>query len=443
MTLGDYRLSYRRQVPVADAGGVVVLGRPVDPATGAVGAEAVGAELAKAHARGEFLNSLDDIAGRFLVIVLTDDGPRLYQDAAGTRTVFYRPPLAASHSALAAEDPDAIDPQVLSIWEKVSKTSQAVRYLPGLVAPHEGVSALTPNTSLSVATGKVRRFWPRGERVEVDDISLLAERVAQILKATAELAAEQWPLMMSLTAGLDSRLTLAACRSVTDRIGFFSHVNPDNPHRIHQADLDVARDMASVLDLSHRVFYLGDQAKGEHYDHFGEVWKTNMGIARGIPTLVKGYVDHWPPDVLHLRSNVAEIGRVFYKGDRLGEVTPATLTPWWNRDLGDDPDSVATFARFCATTDFTHDSMAGYDPLDIFYWEHRMGTWHAWLCMESDVAHDTFPIYSNRRLLEVMLSAPFEARLEAAVFHRAIASLWPELTEWPINPKRWQPGGPA
>jgi hypothetical protein len=75
----------------------------------------------------------------------------------------------------------------------------------------------------------------------------LAGRVADILAGTARAAARAWPLRMSLTAGLDSRVTLAACRDVRDRIDFFSHINPEKPNPGHQIDLDVARDMAGAL----------------------------------------------------------------------------------------------------------------------------------------------------------------------------------------------------
>lgn len=439
LSLGSYRLSFAPAWPVGSVGPVVVFGRPVDPRTGASGAAYAAEMLAAARSNGSFLDALDQLAGRFLVFVDGDDGPEVYQDAAGTRAVFYRPPVAASHSALAAADPDDKSSEVARVWQRTSRSSVNVRYLPGVRGPHEGVRMLTPNTRLRVHDGEVQRFWPRKPRVENPDIDALAARVAEILSRTAQAAARAWPLMMSLTAGLDSRLTLAACRDITDRIDFFSHVNPVKPNRGHKVDLDVAQDMARELGLAHHVYPLGEPAKGERYDEFLEVWLHNVGIRRGLPALMKGYVDGWPPGTLHVRSNVAEIGRVFYRGERLSTISSAALTRRWNWDMGEDPDCIAAFDEFCKVTQFNDEAMLSYDPLDIFYWEHRVGTWHAWLCSEADVAHDTFPVYSSRALLETMLAAPFDDRLNAVLFYKAIALMWPEVSRWPINPKRWPP----
>lgn len=437
LSMGSYRLSFSHGWPVATVGPVVVLGRPVDACDGTAGAASAAELLSAAAAEGRFLDQLDRLAGRFVVFVDNIDGPSIYQDAAGARAVFYRPPVAASHSALAGTAPSELAKDVAEVWKRTLRHGKGVRYLPGIRAPHKDVWMLTPNTWLHVPDGTVTRFWPRLPRVENPDVGALAEQAAEIMSGTASAAARNWPLATSLTAGLDSRLALAACREVADRISFFSHINSERPNRSHKVDLDIARDITGQLGLTHTVYELGEPAKGEEYNEFWKVWLSNMGIVRGLPALMKGYVDNWPQGTLHLRSNVAEVGRVFYKGERLDSITSAALTWRWNAGMGDDPDCAAAFDEFCKVAQFTDEAMMGYDPLDLFYWEHRMGSWHAWLCIEADVAHDTFPIYSSRRLLEVMLAAPFEDRLNAVLFHRAIALMWPEIVQWPINPKRW------
>jgi glycosyltransferase involved in cell wall biosynthesis len=101
LSLGSYRLSFAPGWPVGSVGPVVVFGRPVNPQTGAAGAAYAAEMLAAARTNGRFLEGLDQLAGRFLVCVNADEGLEVYQDAAGTRAVFYRPPVAASHSALA------------------------------------------------------------------------------------------------------------------------------------------------------------------------------------------------------------------------------------------------------------------------------------------------------------------------------------------------------
>jgi hypothetical protein len=128
---------------------------------------------------------------------------------------------------------------------------------------------------------------------------------------------------------------------------------------------------------------------------------------------------------------------VFYKGPRLHGPDPRELALHYNRGVAQDKAVLGAIEEFCSVTDFTGDAMRGYDPLDLFYWEHRMGLWHSWLCTEADIAHDTFPIFSHRRLLELLLSVQHSKRESSEVFELATKRLWPQLMDWPINPRKW------
>jgi hypothetical protein len=100
-----------------------------------------------------------------------------------------------------------------------------------------------------------------------------------------------------------------------------------------------------------------------------------------------------------------------------------------------EPEVIRRFDEFMRVTDFSSASLKGYDPYDLFYWEHRMALWHAWLLLEGDMVRETFPIYNNRRLLAELLSLPFEHRLAASAYHRAMELLWSDVRVVPINPR--------
>jgi len=79
--------------------------------------------------------------------------------------------------------------------------------------------------------------------------------------------------------------------------------------------------------------------------------------------------------------------------------------------------------------------LLGYDAWDLFYWEHRMSTWHAQVLLGSDFAFDTTIIFNSRRILTLLLSAPRNERRKATLFREFIRRRCPEIKDVPINPR--------
>ena len=50
--------------------------------------------------------------------------------------------------------------------------------------------------------------------------------------------------------------------------------------------------------------------------------------------------------------------------------------------------------------------------LDLFYWEHRMGSWQAQSQLEWDIVQESFTPFNHRKLIEIMLSVKPELRQE-------------------------------
>jgi hypothetical protein len=98
-----------------------------------------------------------------------------------------------------------------------------------------------------------------------------------------------------------------------------------------------------------------------------------------------------------------------------------------------DLPSIDGFEHYRNITRFDDAVAHGYDPLDIFYWENRMGVWMAPILHESDIAHDTHILLNSRQVLETLLGVGSSEREANAVFMEIIRIRWPELFEVPIN----------
>ncbi len=152
--------------------------------------------------------------------------------------------------------------------------------------------------------------------------------------------------------------------------------------------------------------------------------------------LASSYADNLVPLVrdektpLHIRANLYEIGRAFWgrKGrcNKRDDILPRAKPQW-------DKEARGIFEDYFRESEFTEEKLCGYDFLDMFYWEHRCGTWISEVLQGTDFAFNTHSFISCRKAIELTLQAPFEDRLDGSLFSKVISMGAPELSEMPIN----------
>jgi hypothetical protein len=203
-------------------------------------------------------------------------------------------------------------------------------------------------------------------------------------------------------------------------------------------DASVAFRIAERFGLSHRLVDVPSDI--EHWSDFAAFDSTmskNTYLKHGRHIAYLYWKTFGIRPTLHIRSNLAEIGQTFYFKLGLSPplARPSDLTGIYRPSLLGNVLVDDAFVEFYEAARF--DAIYDYDPYDMFYWEHRMGTWHSHVLIESDPGFDTHVVFNCRRILTALLSLPFEARKNGSVFSRATALCWPELTEFSINPEDW------
>jgi hypothetical protein len=115
----------------------------------------------------------------------------------------------------------------------------------------------------------------------------------------------------------------------------------------------------------------------------------------------------------------------------------------YRRDLLAESAVVEAFRQYLDLVRF--DQRSGYDAFDLFYWEHRMGTWHSQVVLESDPAFESHSLLNARAVLQPLMAVPVADRMAGTVFQRIIRQRLPELDDIPINPDTWplMSAGPA
>jgi hypothetical protein len=318
---------------------LVLVGHAVDPWNGGAEHEILGSlcrilppgRLPQLRDRSLW-NVLDSLTGRFVLAVLDRDFPWIVQDAVGLHPLYHASGpegfAASSHSQLLGEvmglerDP-VVDELVASRFYR-----KGIQHLPGLRTPFLGMRMLTANTFLDVKGERAVRFFPREPHGPVEDWDALVKECAGVMAASVERLARGHRLAVSLSPGTDSRATLAACRSVADRLVFFSCGSNDAERK----DAEGAGQLSAALGLTHETYPV--DVKGYRASPDPELETLLRRNAAGIrrPKVaevakLKTLLEGFPPGRMELKGHGSEIGRAFYcKAMGVPEL-PVTLTP--------------------------------------------------------------------------------------------------------------------
>jgi hypothetical protein len=245
------------------------------------------------------------------------------------------------------------------------------------------------------------------------------------------------PVAMSITAGVNSRVSLAASRPVRDGLRFFTYRQADL--RGNEEDVATAAALARSFGLPHRFVDVPSAVEPPELD---ALIREATFLSHGR-RLVAAYRSAFTPQTMHIRSNIGEVGRCYYRRTVSGvdmtassaAVSADDLSRLWGH--GDvDASMVRAFADWIAATRFRE--VSDLDALDLLYWEHRMACWHASVVLESDFAFDTHVLFNSRWVLERLLSVPRDDRCRGTVFRHLVDEMWPELGAWSAARPAWR-----
>jgi len=470
-TIGDYFISFDPENPWAfsqkDSSWVAILGRVIDTLYWGMDINSISRKCLGELSLSEesLLDYIDHLSGRFIIIYHHGNRTKFMTDAFGTRSAFYSLQglvVIASHCSIIG---DYLNSSECTRMETIKRDQRWLtvsgRAYPGILTPDEGVYVLTPNTLINIEEKKIQRYYPR-RNLSVGKLSDVVEEVSVMLEKQLDLLHGTYNLVISLTAGIDTRTTLAAARNLVKDIVFFTYGDMgyldlddtgsnlssilsgmaddksvrsivqsyERRQRVLKTDTLTASEIAEALELHH--ICLADAATyGKSDEELSAVLARNSYHAHGR-RLAKAYLDQLPSNALHIRSSTGEVAKSYYRKVGFNELplTEQVMAHVYRR-MGDNEKVVGAFSEFIEVTEFA--KIMNYDPYDMFYWEHRDGTWLSCVLLESDIAFDTFELFNCRALMEKIMSIPTERRVKSVIHMGIIRSLWPVLLQWPVN----------
>ena len=388
------------------------------------------------YSNEKFFDYLDYLNGRFLLMYGDNYNAYILTDAGGLRSTFYSTNeyklIVSSHQNLVGHylNSSPLDPKEIDYYYNYTTYS-----LPGDLTTYKNVFFLIPNHYLNLKTREVKRYFPR-ETLKPNRLDEVIEDLSETLTKQFYLISNYNKLVFSLSAGFDSRTSLALVKEIKDDILFFTYYTDlakgNKSSIIHNIDKEVVKSIVQNLELNHVFFPISIVEDNEDFNEFCAVLRHNV-CGKHSYKLAKLYYEKLNDNVLHIRSNLSEIARAYYKKSLQlpKKISAKFMTECYSKRASKDPKIVSLFNNFYKK--YHYDDLFNYDPYDLFYWEYRMGTWHTRVLLESDIAHDTFIVYNSRNVLNKMLSLSLTERKNDVIFQELINKNWPVLNYWNIN----------
>lgn len=360
----------------------------------------------------------DRMAGRFALVVLTEDEPSLLLDAYGS--------LAAVHAS--ATRTVASTPVLLGgEWDEdlIAEVGypDVNAWLPFGLTLTKGVRRLQANHRLDLRTWSVERHWPRpGSLVEDPDPARVRAVHDGIRNGIAAVAAAH-PVVFSLTAGRDSRLLLACARDVLDRSAFFTMAPPD----LDTVDVHVATRLAARFGLDHRVVPIRPSTSAALTR-----WQFLTGHAVGSGL----WKDHesltaLDPERVLLPGTAGEVGRGVM--NRVWDLPDQRIDAHMLVGRLRIPRSNAAFVAGAAEW---LDGLPDVPPprvMDLAYIEHRLSCWAGPGHYGNVTSRFEYTPFASRQLFTDMLALPAAYRLRQGLVRDICRRTWPELLDVPFN----------
>ncbi len=398
-------------------------------------------DIAQSNTISDVYKKLYNYGGRFVLIVKQSEEYYIFHDACGLRSVFY--------TKYANEIYVASQPLLFKFFMPLNEggkyhsyynsefiKSDKEHFLPSGISLYDDVYHLVPNHYLKFSTLSQVRFWPDKEYASSqfdDSLKQATSLLTKLLKA----ADHRFKLALPLTAGLDSRSVMSACKHIAENLFFYTlqyrELTPDSN------DIRIPHEVLAKVGYHHHII----DCRKPIPEDFSDIYVQNTDIPHLYDwgSITHGMMEEYPSERVAIKGSCAEIGRCAYyktgkhKNISSVEVLFSTVIDYrfkWK----DIPFIKKQVSDWFSKIEDSKANM-GYDLLDLFYWEHRIGSWQSQSQLEFDIIQEEFTPFNNRALLDIILAVDprYRSKPDYIFYRSVIQNLWKEILSVPINPK--------
>jgi len=380
-----------------------------------------------------FFEHTERLGGRWILIV--NDGREiiLFNDASGLRQVFY------TNNRYTKDLWCASQPGFISELLEFQESEEAVKFInsdafrnkkenwwPGESSPYREIKRLLPNHYFNLRTGHSHRYWPNKVINQLDPEKAVDE-IAKIIRNLLTSAFNRFDLAISLTAGWDSRVVLAASKEISKKV---SYITVKHLTLSDSADIEVSSALLSKLGLKHDIVTESSVMN----DDFVRVFKKSCSFAHDVYARdAQAIFDCYNLSKVAVTGSVSEIAKCSIRLPGDEKVTAEKLSLL--RGHKGHPFATKYNRKWLEGLSEAYN----FNIMDLWLWEIRHGIWLAMTQLEFGMVwQDIFTPYNCRKLLIIMLSVDEEYRKSPTykLYKELCLNLWPETLSEPINPHK-------
>lgn len=405
---------------------IYIIGYTIDIRNGLLSQKDISKNLINAYKNDGkiFIDLLDYISGRYVIIIDNTKFTSIYTDATGLKPVFYWKEIYASHEVLLRQIVNS---------NYAANISEPQRRLNGYLdySNSKNILKVNPNFTYSVNGNAPVRIYPKKmyqTKSYKDVIDIIMPALEEQIKW---LDNQDKKLYLSLTGGFDSKVTMALTKNIQEKISYFTYMrNTENANRttkwIYDTDEKIVNTLVSNLNLNHQFLNIDDMEwTDEQVDQLSKHTTSNHSFKLGL-TMNKELEDN----SLHIKSTLYELGKVPFS-DELENIrdlkTLYQIVEKWKPKNLNEQESVSMYESFLKRNDYKSVKSFNYHLPFLIYWETRMGNWHSNITQESDLNQDTFIIINNRFILDNFISLTSYDRKNNNLLKEIIKRKWPIL----------------
>lgn len=369
---------------------------------------------------------LDDLSGRFALVVLDGIEGTVMHDALGSQAVFRtlgQDPVFSSHSSLIAAC-EGFKPsrRITRYMADKDYRARVTRFLPGDLSIYEEIVHVVPNNELDLRTGDTHRYWPRAQ-VPCATFDDLLEVWDEYFSAYVRYLSPRYTPVIGLTGGLDSRAVIATTLSKQLKAKYITwdKMPEEESRRIPH----IARHAGG----EHSWVRMAERPSSPAVDEIRQAARYATGLTRGTPMLPAQIAPLVGPRYLFLKGLGGEVMRGPFNSrmkphlpSRTSEDLAYALYAGQVRLSAQKAYEETTRAAIRGFLDRANydANLFGADPGDLIYWEQRMGTWTAVQHAEFSVVLTSHSAMNSRRMFSTAWGLPDEDRFGEGLLLRLI-----------------------
>lgn len=395
-----------------------------------------------------FYEEIDYYSGSYIVVVQDPSGLRLLNDATGMRSVFYTNDFKfiASHCDILRDFGYGQEVSDVELYRRELPVHDAVSYkfgYPGFYTKYNGCMLLPPNFELNVKSG-LKRFFPRDSLDNSQDINDVIMLVNQyMINQKKAISSKGGEVYCALTSGVDSRFLLTAMSSF-DNFKYFTYCYSKKTS--YDSDVSWASVIANALKLKHYILSsrTEDELSHNHSSKMLDFVSSSIDDSFLVHTSEEDckFIEKDGVNSILIRSDVCKIGRSFYHDKfhralmerKISEenMSEVFLYLYDERLMFDGPlkKCFSSYSQYLPSS-----NIVGYDFLDLFYWEHCLGSLNSQMVNESKFSFETFDFCNSREVIKLLLSVPIAERQASEIFKKSVIQYLPEIKDIEYNKK--------